>query len=91
MATHTIVQKLIAEYTPQQIISFGDVLVVVKRTSDRSLSRWRSIQQILIESLAAVPVEILVFTPSEIAYRLANADQFIAEILENGTVLYEAS
>ena len=85
-----ILQKLISEYSPQKVILFGthedsDIqLLVAKRTSDRSISRWRAIQRIL----RCRSVEILVLTPWEIEYRLAIGDPFIAEILENGEVLY---
>ena len=85
-----ILQKLISEYSPQKVILFGthedsDIqLLVAKKTSDRSISRWRAIQHIL----RCRSVEILVLTPWEIEYRLAIGDPFIAEILENGEVLY---
>ena len=85
-----ILQKLISEYSPQKVILFGthedsDIqLLVAKRTSDRSISRWRAIQC----TLRCRSVEILVLTPWEIEYRLAIGDPFIAEILDNGEVLY---
>ena len=37
------------------------------------------------------PVDILVRTPAELAYRTAHNDWFIREILEKGRVLYESA
>ena len=85
-----ILQKLISEYSPQKVILFGThkgseiQLLVAKRTSDRPISRWRTIQRML----CCRSVEILVLTPWEIGYRLAIGDPFITEILESGEILY---
>jgi hypothetical protein len=37
-----------------------------------------------------VPLETLVLTPQEVARRLAIGDQFLAEILDKGEILYAA-
>jgi hypothetical protein len=37
----------------------------------------------------AIPIDVLVRTPEEIAKRLSMGDTFIREILEKGVVLYE--
>ena len=95
-----IVQKLIAEYAPRKVILFGSYaygkpgpdsdidLLIIKETTDRFIDRWVTAQRLLTGTHRALPVETLVLTPQEIEKRLAIGDQFIAEILEKGEVLY---
>jgi uncharacterized protein len=97
-----MVWKLIAEYAPQKVVLFGshaygtpgpdsDIdLLIIKETSERFLDRWVTVQRILTGTHRALPVETLVLTPQEIEHRLVIGDQFIAEILEKGEVLYAA-
>jgi predicted nucleotidyltransferase len=97
-----MLQKLIAEYAPEKVILFGshaygtpgpesDIdLLIVKETADRFLDRWITVQRILTGTHRALPVETLVLTPQEIQRRLTIGDQFIAEILEKGKVVYAA-
>jgi len=97
-----ILKRLIAEYSPRQVILFGshargesdhdsDIdLLVIKDTSDRFLDRWVMVQRILTGAHRSIPVETLVLTPGEIEDRLAIGDHFIREIMEKGEVLYEA-
>jgi predicted nucleotidyltransferase len=99
---HRMLQKLIAEYAPEKVILFGshaygtpgpesDIdLLIVKETADRFLDRWITVQRILTGTHRALPVETLVLTPQEIQRRLTIGDQFIAEILEKGKVVYAA-
>ncbi len=98
----SMLQKLIVEYAPQKVILFGshaygeprpnsDIdLLIIKETMDRFIDRWVTVQRILTGTHRAIPVETLVLTPQEIENRLAIGDQFIAEILEKGEVLYAA-
>lgn len=95
-----IVRKLRSEYAPQRIILFGsrahgaarpdsDIdLLIVKETSDRFIDRWVAVRRILSDPGRRVPLETLVLTPGEIEQRLAVGDQFIAEIVNEGKVLY---
>jgi len=97
-----ILQKLIAEYGPQKVILFGshvygspgpdsDIdLLIIKDTTERFIDRWVTVQGILTGTHRFLPVETLVLTPGEIENRLAIGDQFIAEILEKGEILYAA-
>jgi len=97
-----MLQKLIGEYAPEKVILFGshaygtpgpesDIdLLIVKKTADRFLDRWITVQRILTGTHHALPVETLVLTPQEIEQRLAIGDQFIAEILQKGKVMYAA-
>ena len=95
-----ILQKLTADYAPQKVILFGshvygfpgsdsDIdLLIVKETKERFIDRWVRVQHILTGTHRSLPVETLVLTPEEIEKRLAIGDQFIAEILEKGKILY---
>ena len=98
----TILRKLVAEYAPQQVILFGSYaygipgpdsdidLLIVKETSQRFIARWVTVHRILTGTHPSLPLETLVLTPRELARRLALGDQFIAEILDKGEVLYVA-
>lgn len=97
-----ILQKLIAEYAPQKVILFGSHVygspgpdsdidfLIIKETTERFIDRWVKVQGILTGTHRFLPVETLVLTPGEIENRLAIGDQFIAEILEKGEILYAA-
>ena len=102
MVIQSILQRLIAEYAPQKVILFGshvhgtpgpdsDIdLLIIKETPERFIDRWVTVQRILTGVHRSLPVETLVLTPREVETRLAIGDQFIAEILEKGEVLYAA-
>jgi predicted nucleotidyltransferase len=97
-----MLQKLVTEYAPQKVILFGshaygtpgpdsDIdLLIIKETAERFLDRWVTVQHILTGTHRAQPVETLVLTPQELDKRLAIGDQFIAEILAKGEILYAA-
>ena len=96
----SMLSKLIADYHPQQVILFGshvygepdldsDIdLLIIKDTSDRFIDRWVKVHHILTGTHHSIALDTLVLTPQEIEKRLARGDQFIAEILEKGKVLY---
>ena len=95
-----MLERLVAEYAPKKVILFGsgaqgredpdsDIdLLIIKETTDRFIDRWATVQRILTGTHRSLPVDTLVLTPKEIEERLAAGDQFIAEILEAGRVLY---
>jgi predicted nucleotidyltransferase len=97
-----ILRKLVADYAPQRVILFGsyaygnprsdsDVdLLIIKETSDRFIDRWVTVRRILSDAKRSLPLDTLILTPQEVAYRLAIGDQFVAEVLERGEVLYAA-
>jgi predicted nucleotidyltransferase len=97
-----MLQKLIAEYDPQRVILFGshaygtpgpdsDIdLLIIKETPERFIDRWVTVRRILTGTHRTLPVETLVLTPQELKKRLASGDQFFAEIVEKGKVLYAA-
>lgn len=95
-----IVRKLVAEYAPQKVILFGSYargtprpdsdidLLIVKETSERFIDRWVTVRRLLSDPQRLIPLETIILTPQELAHRLEVGDQFIAEILEKGEVLY---
>lgn len=97
-----ILKKLVAEYAPQKVILFGSYaygspgqdsdidLLIIKETTERFIDRWVTVQGLLTGTHRFLPLETLVLTPAEIENRIAIGDQFIAEILQKGEVLYAA-
>jgi uncharacterized protein len=97
-----ILQKLVAEYAPQRVILFGSYaygnprsdsdidLLIIKETADRFIDRWVTVRRILSDAKRSLPLDTLILTPQEVAHRLAIGDQFVAEVLERGEVLYAA-
>lgn len=97
-----MVEKLVNQYTPQKIILFGsyasgqahsdsDVdLLIIKETTERFIERWVAVRHILSDPRRKVGLDVLVLTPQEVSERLARGDQFVAEIINNGKVLYAA-
>lgn len=97
-----IVRRLVAGYAPQKIILFGsyaygqphadsDVdLLIIKDTSERFLERSAKVRKVAAGAHWRIPFEPLVLTPEELKQRLEIGDQFIAEIIQKGEVLYAA-
>ncbi len=93
-------ERLGREFHPRKVILFGsyaygrpradsdvDVLVIMPLEGspvDKSV-------EIRLKLQPAFPVDILVRSPAKMAERLAMGDDFIRDILEKGTVLYEAT
>jgi predicted nucleotidyltransferase len=100
--TRQIVDRLRSDYAPQKIVLFGsqangtpnaesDIdLLIIKDTDERFIDRWVTVRRILSDSSRKIAIETLVLTPQEVSDRLARGDQFVAEILEKGQVLYAA-
>ena len=97
-----IVSRLSAEYKPQRIVLYGsratgsagpdsDIdLLIIKDTPKRFMDRWVEVRRILSDPHRSIPVETLILTPQELDQRLAIGDQFVAEIVREGKVLYAA-
>jgi len=97
-----ILEKLLTGYAPQKVILFGSYahgnpqpdsdidLLIIKETSERFIDRWVTVRRLLSDPKRTVPLETLVLTPQEVSKRLAIGDQFLAEIIEKGEVLYAA-
>ena len=95
-----IVRRLVEGYGPQKIILFGSYaygrpdedsdidLLIVKKTDERFLQRMARVRELAEGAHRFIPFEPIVMTPKEVEQRLGIGDQFIAEILERGEVLY---
>jgi len=96
-----IVHRLVEHYHPLKVVLFGsqawgepdedsDVdLFVVKETDEQIPDRRRTVTSLLYET-GRVPfaVDVWVYTPQEVEYRLSLGDPFVADILNGGKVLY---
>jgi len=97
-----ILKKLLEGYAPQKVVLFGSYasgkprldsdidLLIIKETKERFIDRWVTVRRILSDPKRTVPLETIVLTPQEVSERLAIGDQFLAEIMEKGKVLYAA-
>ena len=97
-----MLDKLLAGYDPQRVILFGSYaygdpqpdsdidLLIIKDTGERFIDRWVTVRNLLSDPERTVPLDTLILTPQELARRVAVGDQFLAEILEKGEVLYAA-
>ena len=93
----TIVKKL-AKYRPEGVILFGSYawgkptkssdidLFVIKKSRRPKLKRMLDVENLLYPS--PLPIDVLVYTPSEVKRRLALGDFFIKRIINEGKVLY---
>ena len=94
-----ITERIIEEEKPEKIILFGsyatsmttkdsDVdLFIVKKTTESSRERRLNLRRKLFG--IKVPMDILIYTPSEVQIRLDLNDLFIKDIVNNGKLLYE--
>jgi len=94
-----LVEQIIAGYRPQKMILFGsqlqgkadkhsDVdLLIIKDTTTR---RTRRREEALLDVQRSIPVDLIIVTPEEMEILLKNQAPFITEIVEKGTVVYDA-
>jgi len=97
-----IVRHLVADYQPEKIILFGSYaygephadsdldLLIIKETPDRLIERIFAAHELVTDMHPSVGLEPLVLTPAEVEQRLRIGDQFVAEVLERGELLYAA-
>ncbi len=97
-----IVEKLVAEYSPQKVILFGshaagkpdsdsDIdLLIIKDTQESFFDRLASARRVVSGTHKGIPLDLLVLTPQELDARLRKGDQFLTEITEKGQLLYAA-
>ena len=96
----SMVEKIKTEYKPEKIILFGscawgksikgsDVdLFIIKKTGERHIDRAIRVCEIIDKENCLVGVDVLVYTPDELSYRLNIGDVFIKKVLNEGEVLY---
>ena len=97
-----IVRRLVAEYQPEKIILFGSYaygephedsdldMLIIKETPERRIDRMRTVHRLTTDAHHRIAFEPIVMTPAEVEERLEIGDQFIAEIVEKGELLYAA-
>lgn len=97
-----IVKKIRAGYHPEKIILFGsyaygnptedsDIDIVIIKNENPAISpidRSVEIRRILADENRQIAITPIVYTSEELEYRLSIGDDFVAEILERGKVLY---
>jgi uncharacterized protein len=93
-----LIVEALRPYQPQKIILFGSWargeaddesdldLIVIKETPARFLDRLSDIYALLGDFGA---VDVLVYTPQEVAQMLAEGNAFLEDALAEGIVLYE--
>jgi predicted nucleotidyltransferase len=95
-----IVERVVAGYRPSKIILFGSYaygqpdkdidLLIIKETPERFLDRVDKVREAAAGAHPCIPFEPIVLTPAEIEEGLRSGNQFIAEILQKGELLYAA-
>jgi predicted nucleotidyltransferase len=96
-----VVEKLKSEYKPLRIILFGSYafgnptedsdrdLLILKNTNKRRVDRFVQVKRIIYNPNCKIPISPLVYSPEELEDRLKIGDDFIKEIIQKGTILYE--
>ena len=98
MELKRIVTQIIKRYRPEKIILFGSLaedkihqwsdldLLIIKKTNKRIIGRRMQVYRI---AKPKVGLDLFIYTPQEIKMFLRENSSFIAEILEQGEILYE--
>ncbi len=102
-AIQRVKEVLKAQYRPERIILFGSLvshrgtaesdidLLIVKRTPQPFHQRLATVRRLVSPYRRGIPFDPIVVTPEELRQRLAQGDQFLADILRSGKVLYAKS
>ena len=90
-------QQIVTKYHPEKIVLFGsaaradeeindvDIFIVKDNVPELGAERIRQLYRLMDTDL---PVDYLVYRPSEVAERLALGDPFVTTIFDGGKVLY---
>lgn len=90
-------QQLVVKYHPEKVILFGsaarnadivndvDLFIIKDDVPDLGAERIRQLYRLLDTDL---PVDYLVYRPTEVAERLALGDPFIISVMNEGKTLY---
>lgn len=93
-----IINQIVEKYQPEKVILYGsfahgnphkdsDVdLFIIKKTKKPRTQRHLEVDRMLLDR--SLPLDILVYTPREIAKRLLEGDFFIEDIIEHGKTIY---
>lgn len=95
-----VVEQIKREYQPEKIILYGSYaygkptrdsdidLFIIKDTDKERIYRFAEVKKLIYEPRRRIPISPLVYTPKELAERLAIGDDFVKEIMTRGEVLY---
>ena len=95
-----MVKAIVDEYRPEKIILFGSAargetgpdsdvdLFIVKDDQRPRHERGVAVRRILENVDYRLPLDILVYTPKEVDYRLWLGDFFVKRVMREGVVLY---
>jgi len=96
-----IVRRIVEAYAPDKIILYGSYaygtpgsdsdfdLLILKETTEPPRERRFVVRKAIWSLPTMIPVEPLVVTESELAYRLQIGDQFFQEIVNRGKIIYD--
>jgi len=96
--TERSIEKIKKNYNPEKIFIFGSYsegkitsssdidFFIIKKTTKTRQERQREVSRILIDR--EVPIDIIVFTPTETEKRKKIGDPFILNILNSGKLVY---
>ena len=94
----SVVSRIVEFYQPEKVILFGSYalgnadensdldFLLIKETNEHPLNRAAGIRKALRDIL--LPMDILVYTPSEISKDQARKFTFIYDVLRSGKILY---
>ena len=97
LAIENLKQQLVAKYAPDKVILFGsaardddevhdvDLFIVKDDVPILGADRIRQLYRLMDTDL---PVDYLVYRPSEVTERLSLGDPFVTSVLKEGKVLY---
>lgn len=95
-----VVERIAKEYQPEKIILFGSAargemgtdsdvdLFVVKDDGRPRHQRSVDVRKILRDTAYTFPLDVLVYTPKELEYRLWLGDFFVKRVIKEGRILY---
>lgn len=97
LAIENLKQQLVAKYAPDKVILFGsaasddnevndvDLFIIKDDVPIFGADRIRQLYRLMDTDL---PVDYLVYRPSEVTERLSLGDPFVTSVLKEGKVLY---
>lgn len=96
-----IANTIVREFQPEKIILFGSYawgtpgpdsdidLFIVKDTNVPTKKRIEEVDRLFLRR--ALPMDFLVYTPTQVQQRRELGDSFVEGIVTKGTMLYDAS
>lgn len=97
---HRIRNRIVNKYNPEKIILFGSCangkirrdsdadMLIVKKSRMPGFRRTQKVYKLLSGLRYKIPLDIIVYTPTEFKNRLQIGDSFIRGICEQGKTLY---